>query len=196
MNLRKFSTLQIALGFSIAVHAVLLTVRFVDPEAFNRVFEDTPLEVVLVNARSNEKAEKAQAIAQFALAGGGEAAKGRATSPLPPSALTEVGDAVEEEALRKKVTQQLEGTLKDLKEELDGVVNRVTARRNAASWSNCWPRLSDASTRKTPALANATSARLRGKRFMLFTTTACAARLKTRARRTSRKPVAKSSMAS
>jgi protein TonB len=30
--LRKFSTLQIALGFSIAVHAVLLTVRFVDPE--------------------------------------------------------------------------------------------------------------------------------------------------------------------
>jgi hypothetical protein len=33
----------------------------------------------------------------------------------------------EEEALRKKVTQQLEGTLKDLKGELDGVVNRVTA---------------------------------------------------------------------
>jgi periplasmic protein TonB len=110
VNLRKFSTLQIALGFSIAVHAVLLTVRFVDPEAFNRVFEDTPLEVVLVNARSNEKAEKAQAIAQFALAGGGEAAKGRATSPLPPSALTEVGDAVEEEALRKVVNLQNEQT--------------------------------------------------------------------------------------
>ena len=110
MNLRKFSTLQIALGFSIAVHAVLLTVRFVDPEAFNRVFEDTPLEVVLVNARSNEKAEKAQAIAQLALAGGGEAAKGRATSPLPPSALTEVGDAVEEEALRKVVNLQNEQT--------------------------------------------------------------------------------------
>lgn len=33
----------------------------------------------------------------------------------------------EEEALRKKVTAQLEGTLKDLKGELDGVVNRVTA---------------------------------------------------------------------
>ncbi len=33
----------------------------------------------------------------------------------------------EEEALRRKVTAQLEGKLKDLKEELDGVVNRVTA---------------------------------------------------------------------
>ena len=96
MNLRSFSTLQLALGASFAVHAVLLTVRFVDPEGFNRVFQDTPLEVILVNARSNQKPEKAQAIAQAALSGGGEAAKGRATSPLPPSALTELGDAAEE----------------------------------------------------------------------------------------------------
>lgn len=33
----------------------------------------------------------------------------------------------EEEALRRKVTSQLEGTLRDLKGELDQVVNRVTA---------------------------------------------------------------------
>lgn len=33
----------------------------------------------------------------------------------------------EEEALRKKVTEQLENTLRELKDELDGVVNRVTA---------------------------------------------------------------------
>ena len=32
----------------------------------------------------------------------------------------------EEEALRRKVTEQLEGKLRDLKEELDGAVNRVT----------------------------------------------------------------------
>ncbi|HXS31818.1 MAG TPA: TonB C-terminal domain-containing protein [Steroidobacteraceae bacterium] len=96
MNLRSFSTLQLALGASFAVHAVLVTVRFVDPESFNRVFQDTPLEVILVNARSNERPEKAMAIAQASMAGGGEAAKGRATSPLPPSALTELGDAAEE----------------------------------------------------------------------------------------------------
>ena len=97
VNLKSLSTLQIALGVSFVVHAAVLTVRIVDPEGFNRVFEDTPLEVVLVNARSNEKVDKAQAIAQAALAGGGEAEKGRATSPLPPSALTAFGDAAEDE---------------------------------------------------------------------------------------------------
>jgi protein TonB len=94
--LKTFSTLQIALGASFAVHAALLTVRIVDPEGFNRVFQDTPLEVVLVNARSNEKPDRAQAIAQASLAGGGEAEKGRATSPLPPSALMQIGDAADD----------------------------------------------------------------------------------------------------
>jgi protein TonB len=111
VNLRSFSTLQLALCASVAVHAVLLTVRFVDPEAFNRVFEDTPLEVILVNARTNEKPEKAKAIAQTSLAGGGDAEKGRATSPLPPSALTDFGDASEEEAARKLETLHEQQTL-------------------------------------------------------------------------------------
>lgn len=104
MNLKQFSTLQIALGASIAVHAVLLTVRFVDPESFNRVFQDTPLEVILVNARTNDKLERAdmaKAIAQATMAGGGDADKGRATTPLPPSALSEAGDAQEEETRRQ-----------------------------------------------------------------------------------------------
>jgi len=92
----RFSTLQWALGASIAVHAVLLTVRFVDTESFNRVFEDTPLEVILVNAKTNEKPDKAKAIAQATLAGGGEAEKGRATSPLPPSPTADIGDALEQ----------------------------------------------------------------------------------------------------
>jgi protein TonB len=98
VNFRSFSTLQIALGVSIAVHAVLLTVRFIDPEGFNRIFQDTPLEVILVNAKSLDKPDptQAKAIAQHTLAGGGDADKGRATTPLPPSALTEVGDAAEE----------------------------------------------------------------------------------------------------
>ena len=110
MNLKRFSTLQIALGVSFAVHAVLLTVRFVDPESFNRVFQDTPLEVVLVNARTNEKPDKARAIAQTSLAGGGDAEKGHATSPLPPSALTEVGDAAED-AQKKIDAMQEQQTL-------------------------------------------------------------------------------------
>jgi protein TonB len=93
------------------VHAVLLTVRFVDPESFNRVFEDTPLEVVLVNSRSNEKPDKARAIAQASLAGGGDAEKGRATSPLPPSMSTDYGDSSEEETARKLQNLQEQQTL-------------------------------------------------------------------------------------
>jgi protein TonB len=106
VNLKSFSTLQIALGISVVVHAAVLTVRIVDPEGFNRVFQDTPLEVVLVNARSNEKVDKAQAIAQASLAGGGEAEKGRATSPLPPSALTAFGDAAEDEQKKIEAMQE------------------------------------------------------------------------------------------
>ncbi len=97
MKLRTFTTMQLALGASLVVHAALLTVRFVDPERFNRVFEDTPLEVILVNARTNDKPDKAQALAQANMAGGGELDKGRATTPLPASALTALGDTLEEQ---------------------------------------------------------------------------------------------------
>jgi periplasmic protein TonB len=107
----RISTLQVALGVSIAVHGALLGVRFVDPEGFNRVFEDSPLDVILVNSRSGEAPDKAQAIAQSNLAGGGEAASGRATSPLPPSALTELGDSNEE---TKKQIDQLQQTQQQL----------------------------------------------------------------------------------
>jgi protein TonB len=97
---RRLSTLHWALAASIGVHAFLLSVRFVDPQAFTRVWEDMPLEVILVNAKSRDKPNKAQAIAQTNLSGGGEAAQGRATSPLPPSALTDLGDASEEDSAR------------------------------------------------------------------------------------------------
>ena len=110
--LQKLSTLQLALGISVAVHAGLLTVRFVDPEGFNRVFQDTPLEVILVNAKSDERPDQAKAIAQASLAGGGEAATGRTTSPLPPNTQARLGDTTEEdeqriEALKKQQNQIL-----------------------------------------------------------------------------------------
>ncbi len=101
--LKKFTTLHLALAFSVGVHALLMVVRFVDPEGFNRVFRDTPLEVVLVNSQSREAPVKAQAIAQSNLAGGGEADAGRATSPLPPAPTAEVGDA--DETSRKQIEQ-------------------------------------------------------------------------------------------
>lgn len=92
---RRLSALHWALAASLAAHGSLLAWRFADPTAFNRVFQDTPLEVVLVNARSNEAPVKAQAVAQAHLAGGGEAAQGRATSPLPAAPQVELGDAAD-----------------------------------------------------------------------------------------------------
>jgi protein TonB len=108
---RRISTLQLALLFSFGVHAALLGVRIVDPEGFNRIFQDTPLEVILVNSRSGEAPTKAQAIAQANLAGGGEAERGRATSPLPPSALIELGDSNEQS---RKQIEQLQETQQQL----------------------------------------------------------------------------------
>jgi protein TonB len=110
-DLRRLSTLQIALLTSLAVHAALLTVRIVDPEGFNRVFEDTPLEVILVNSRSGEAPSQAQAIAQANLAGGGDFERGRATSPLPPSAVLEPGDAADDARRRIEQLQQTQQQL-------------------------------------------------------------------------------------
>ncbi len=108
---KGLSTLQLALGVSVAFHAALLTVRFVDPEGFNRVFQDTPLEVILVNAKSDELPQKAMAIAQANLAGGGDAAKGRATSPLPPTLTARTGDTTEEDERRIEALKQQQNQL-------------------------------------------------------------------------------------
>ena len=118
---RSPSTLQVALGISLAAHAALLAVRIVDPERFNRVFQDTPLEVILVNAKSSDAPDaNAKAIAQASLAGGGALDSGRPTSPLPPSLTAKTGDAQEDENERRQVRslkeQQAELLLQTRKE--------------------------------------------------------------------------------
>lgn len=111
MNLRTLSPLQLALGLSLAVHAVLLSVRFVDPQALQRVFQDSPLEVILVNARTSEPPKKARAIAQAAMAGGGSAEQGRATSPLPSALTHHSGDTLEEQTQRQLQAMQQQQNL-------------------------------------------------------------------------------------
>jgi protein TonB len=93
-----WSPLQWALGLSLALHALLLGLRVADPQAFARMFQDAPLEVVLVNAQAQvpPKRSQTQALAQHHLAGGGDAEAGRATSPLPASTIEAQGDASED----------------------------------------------------------------------------------------------------
>ena len=87
------TALQAALGTSVAVHAALLGAGGLVPVSPGRVIAEAPLEVILVNARSAEKPLNARAIAQANLAGGGDAERGRATSPLPAAQQLEIGDA-------------------------------------------------------------------------------------------------------
>lgn len=108
-RLKQLSPLQLALLVSLIVHALLLMVRFVDPEGFKRVLEDSPLEVVLVNSATAAPPTQAQVIAQRNLAGGGDAANARATSPLPPMVTSRPGDAIEDtrRQLEQMQTQQM-----------------------------------------------------------------------------------------
>jgi protein TonB len=119
MNFKDLSTLQIALGVSVIAHAALLAVRFVDPESFNKVFSETPLEVILVNSKTNDKPDAARVMAQTSLAGGGDLDKGRATSPLPPSSFTTMGDSFEDSRRQVEAMQaQQMQMLAQLKREL------------------------------------------------------------------------------
>jgi protein TonB len=120
--------LKWALGLSVAVHAGLVGFRFAAPEAYNRVFQDTPLEVILVNARSQERPQEAQALAQVRLAGGGEVPEVRiSSSPLPPAMNADPGMDIS--AVQQKIEvlkmQQMR-LLTQLKDEL-----AVLTRENA-----------------------------------------------------------------
>ena len=110
------SGLMIALTVSVALHLILLAVRFVAPHIALSKPPDSPLEVILVNARSNERPVKPTAIAQHDLNGGGEHDQGRATSFLlrtpdvsDGEVLKESQSAVEqpEPEQRRVITQSL-----------------------------------------------------------------------------------------
>ena len=148
----RLTTLHWALGLSAVVHAAALTVRFVDPEGFQRVFEDTPLEVILVNAKSNEAPDKVQAIAQANLAGGGDAAQGRATSPLPYSALTAVGEDFEEMQRQLDAVQQEQTQLlAQLRQQVAQLPHFSNSKKNVVIRTIRW-RLCDWGTTQLPKM--------------------------------------------
>jgi protein TonB len=96
-RLLRQRTLQLAFGLSLIVHLALAFTRLQVAERIDRVFQDAPLEVILVNTRVQEdKApEKAQALAQTQLAGGGELKAGRAASPLISANETTQGETTQ-----------------------------------------------------------------------------------------------------
>ena len=120
MRWPALSTLQWALLASGAVHAALLTVHLAGPVRVERAFRDTPLDVILVNARSAQAPLQARAIAQANLAGGGEADTGHSTSPLPMATNMQQGDAAED--ARRRID-----TLQDEQQQLLSQIRREIA---------------------------------------------------------------------
>ena len=76
-----------AAGLSIVFHAVVLSIHFAPPD-LKRLFDrGPPLEVALVNAKTKDRPQKADILAQANLDGGGNTdANRRAKTPLPPLA--------------------------------------------------------------------------------------------------------------
>jgi protein TonB len=111
--------LYIAVAVSVLLHAGMLAVHFTAPDAFQFKPADPGLEVILVNAKHDKAPLKAEALAQANLDGGGEAEKGRATSPLPDLQKTENGDSVKA-ARRRQV---------ELEEQQRKLLERLTKKK-------------------------------------------------------------------
>lgn len=97
--------LMTAFAVSLGVHATVLAVRFVDPEFLRVRSTDPPLEIILVNARSEVRPPSPEALAQANLDGGGANDTGRRTSPLPNAFQMRDGDTLE---TARRTVQQLE----------------------------------------------------------------------------------------
>lgn len=89
-----------AVGVSLAVHAIVLAVRFVDPSSLRLRSTDPALEIILVNSRSLERPGKPEAYAQVNLDGGGANDSGRRTSPLPNLMRNRDGQSLEKARAR------------------------------------------------------------------------------------------------
>jgi protein TonB len=100
-----------ALGLSVVLHAIPLTVHFISPDR-SALRRESNLEVVLVNAKSANRPKDAQVLAQANLdAGGNTEEKQVASTPLPPTAQDRTGDTLMQ---RRRRVQELEARQRQL----------------------------------------------------------------------------------
>lgn len=106
MVARDRRLLAIAIGASLLLHALLLSIRFIPPEALRAMPFDPGLAVILVNARHDTAPLKADALAQANLDGGGNSESGRARSPLPDLGRSHDGTRLEQQRQRVAELEQ------------------------------------------------------------------------------------------
>lgn len=122
---RRRSLLPAMLGVSVVLHAALLLVTFVPPDA--RLLENLtpPLEIVLVNSKSARKPDKADALAQADLDGGGNTeADRRAKSNLP---VLSASTPDEEISIAARRVQQLETDVQALMTRMRSDTNVIAS---------------------------------------------------------------------
>ena len=109
---RETNILAWAAGISVAIHLVALSIHFAPPD-LKRLFDrGPPLEIAIVNAKTKDKPQKADILAQANLDGGGNTdANRRAKTPLPvlpkDSPREDIALATERVQTLEKQTQEL-----------------------------------------------------------------------------------------
>jgi len=120
--------LWLAIGISLAVHGLLMTLHFSFPDA-SKAVRDKALDIILVNARSERKPSEAQALAQANLEGGGNTDENRRIkTPLPPKPQQVKGSEIER--MQRRVQEIQVAQQKMLTEAK--TARAVVAARNAA----------------------------------------------------------------
>ena len=95
--------LSLALGLSLALHAVVLSIHFELPDKLGKATEKA-LDVILVNAKSADRPTEAQAKAQANLDGGGNTDEDRrAKTPLPMAPTVQEGNDIVE--AKKRISE-------------------------------------------------------------------------------------------
>jgi protein TonB len=120
--------LLLAIGISLAAHALLMTLHFSFPDA-SKAMREKALDIVLVNAKSARKPTDPQALAQANLDGGGNTDENRRLkTPLPPTHQQLTGSEIER--MQRRIREIDAAQQKMLSEAKSA--RAVAAARNAA----------------------------------------------------------------
>jgi protein TonB len=127
---RQSRLLLVSVAVSILLHAILLTIHFRYPDAMRWDSASQPLEVVLVNSKTKEKPDRAKALAQANLDGGGNTdARQRATSALPTTNPKDPGrDLAEMQRRQRELEAQQQRLLAQAREARSSVAAGTEGR--------------------------------------------------------------------
>ena len=136
--------LKWTLAASIGLHVILLSLHFELPKLFKQPAPTPPLEVSLVNAKTQSKPSKADFLAQANLDGGGNTdAKRRLSSPLPRAAMdaqqTQIAVAKEQVETLERQTREL---LQQLRSKNQAPTDRDAKESKRTDTSNTFQELS------------------------------------------------------